>query len=62
MAMQVPTTGPNAKERQKRLAHLRQTLASLERLPVSQREAECADVREEAIRNVIAELERKQPD
>ncbi|GGA53536.1 hypothetical protein GCM10011499_24500 [Pelagibacterium lentulum] len=55
--MRVPSAGPKTSERKARIRRLSKLLAELERLPLHRREAECADVREASIRNLIDELE-----
>ena len=57
--MRVPTSGPNAQQREKLLAHYYKRLAQFERIPPSRREAECADEGEAICLAMIAELEKQ---
>lgn len=59
--MQVPSTGPNTRERQRRIAQLKRALAELESGPLSSLEDEHVDVRARSIRIAIDELEGRRP-
>lgn len=54
--VRVPSIDP---KREKELARLRSILADLERTPAHRREDELADEREQDIKVMIAELERR---
>lgn len=58
--MRVPTTGPEARDREKLLAYHCNWLVQFERIPPSRREAECADEGEAICLAMIAELEQGQ--
>lgn len=53
----VPNTGPEVRDRQKRVAHLRQRLAYFRSVPSDRREAECADEGEQSCIRLLKELE-----
>lgn len=57
----MPNTGPKSKEREALIRKLRRDLARFQRVPASNREAECADEGEQLCGTLLSELEDQEP-
>ena len=56
MMLRVPDAGPDERERQQTIEHLRRQLRRFQRVPTARRESECANEAEDTCRALLRKL------